>query len=134
MNSNDNINTHKNPHETSSAQGTTFVFETTMGGIKGPRMHINKLQTINTDTIDEWLQQLKTLFTLSNQTPEERKAVIKLLLDQTLHYIVDDKHDTDSIIDAIYKEAFNAKNTYIFENKLKNLKLNDCSTVPEFQR
>jgi hypothetical protein len=69
----------------------SYNFETSIGGLKGPSITIQKLSQIEPTTVINWISQIRLLFDTNNNTYEDAKRILKHTIDTELHPLFDTK-------------------------------------------
>ncbi|KCZ79388.1 hypothetical protein H312_03227, partial [Anncaliia algerae PRA339] len=77
--------------------------------------------------------EVRTLFAARPVDQKDIIATFKILIAIDLHYLIKEDSDSEKIIDQIFKETFPSKNLFMYENRLKTIKINNFKTIKEFK-
>ncbi|KCZ75231.1 hypothetical protein H311_03796 [Anncaliia algerae PRA109] len=109
-----------------------LTFETLINDQKGPSITLKKLEFLDPNTILPWIKQVKILFEINKADNKTAMAILRVLLDTNLHYIVDNSEDPEVALDKIIKEAFPKDDFSIYDRILKNLKTTNFDSITKF--
>jgi hypothetical protein len=112
----------------------SYNFDTFIGQVKGPTITIPQLNNVEPERLKEWMSQIRTLFSVNQYTPETAHLVLKMVTCEKLHHIFEDKKTIETKLDAIYEAGFPKKDFFIYENKLKNIRIEHYNNISEYSR
>lgn len=128
----DSDNHYRAQNNQKEAPATIFNFETQIGSIKGPTMPIRRLDRISPSSIENWVTEVRTLFSLNRHTQEEQIGILKLIINPEIDKLILEE-EPDKKLDNLLKLAFPRSDKYLYDNILRTIKLSHIKNFKEFK-
>ncbi|KCZ74382.1 hypothetical protein H311_04653, partial [Anncaliia algerae PRA109] len=111
-----------------------LTFETSINNQRGPSLTIKKLSSLDPEVIIQWTKEVRNLLELNKPDNKMAMIIIKTLLEEELHYLIEDQTEPDLALDVLIKESFPSRNFNIYDRILRKVKANKYDSITSFYK